>query len=132
MKKLILIATIFTLSSFSVFAEVNCAKDYNQGGNLVTKADNASIRSYKHDRTHEKFIFQADMEKAKNQLEQAISLANDSVDAFKEAKGLYEGVVDYGCRWKVKRSYKKLNYINWRLEHLEYKITIMNLMNNYL
>lgn len=129
--KLFLIITLTALS-FSCLAEVNCNKDYQNAGNLVFKGNSAASKSKQLDQKHEQFIYQAKLNEAKNALTMASSSASDAIDAYSEAKVLYDGILDYGCRYKIKKSRKAVNYIEYRLEHLEYKVQIMNLMREFL
>lgn len=129
--ELFLIITLTALS-FSCLAEVNCNRDYQNAGNLVIKGNNTALESKQLDQKHEKLIYQANLTEAKNALIMASELANDAIIAYTEAKVLYDGILDYGCRYKIKKSRKRVNYIEYRLDHLQYKVQIMKLMSKFL
>lgn len=123
---------ILTTFSINCFAEVNCSRDFQDAGNLTFKGDNDYNKSYQHDLEHEKLIYDAKLSEAKLELQMATTLATEALSAYSDAKVLYEGIIDYGCRYKIKKSRSKVYYIDYRLDHLEYKINIMNLMQNFL
>lgn len=113
-------------------SEVNCSQDFIDAGNLVYKADRLANESNQHDKKHEQLIYQSSLKAAKQELELASEIAFEAINSYTEAKKLYDGILDYRCRYKVKKSMKRVTYIEYRLEHLEYKITIMNLMQRFL
>lgn len=123
--------SILTHSSLSI-AQVNCNQDFTNGVNLIIEADHFVSESKKLDKKHEAFLIDNEMTQAKDALYYSIRNAQEAIKSYVQAKKLLEGVVEYKCWRKVKKSNNKISYINLKLTKTQETLEILEMINNYL
>lgn len=128
---LCLTIVVSCFSKFS-YAQVNCSNDFNNGVNLIIQADRFESQSISHDDAHEKFLLSHDIHSASNELSLSIENSINAINTYQQAKNLLEGVVEFRCWRKVRKSNKKLSYIEWKLSRNEVTLENLQLMKSYL